>query len=263
MSCVHTIATYHAFRYVLLSYLIPYTEGHMAKAQDVKKCLHKYARREKISVYRNFFKTGPGEYGEGDVFIGVTVPDTRRVAKKFLNLSFIETKRLLRSDIHEERLCGILILVERFKSSDDAERKRIVDYYLAHTEHVNNWDLVDLSADKILGGYLIDRPRNVLKDLAKSELLWDRRIAIISTFTFIRKGDLDDTFAISDVLLYDDHDLIHKAVGWMLREAGKRDRRRLEAFLKPRYKKMPRTMLRYAIERFPEQKRQRYLKGDI
>lgn len=235
----------------------------MVKAQDAKKLLRKYANKEKVAIYQNFFKTGPGEYGEGDVFIGVTVPNTRKVAKQYSDLSFSENKILLHSKIHEERLCGILILIERYKSSDESGKKRVVDYYLAHTEFVNNWDLVDLSAHKILGAYLIKKPRGILKRLAKSKLLWDRRIAIISTFAFIKDGDLDDAFELSDMLLQDKHDLMHKAVGWVLREVGKKDMKKLESFLKPRYKKMPRTTLRYAIERFPEQKRQQYLKGNI
>lgn len=232
-------------------------------AQDVKKALRAHANTAKAEVLQSFFKTGPGEYGEGDVIIGVSVADIRKVAKKILELPFPEIGRLLRSSIHEERLCGILILVERFKTSDDIGQRCIVDFYLAHTGHVNNWDLVDMSADKILGAYLITRPRSVLRKLARSKLLWNRRIAVVSTFAFIRNDDLDDTFAISDMLLHDTHDLIRKAVGWMLREAGKRDQKRLEAFLEPRYRNMPRTMLRYAIERFPEAKRQRYLKGKV
>ena len=235
----------------------------MNKLSRLKKDLREVVNLEKVEIYQNFFKTGKGEYGEGDVFFGITVPASRKIAKKHMNLSFIDTTKLLKSKIHEERFVALLILVERFESTNDKERKRIYEYYLSNTKYVNNWDLVDLSAHKIVGAYLSDKSRAALHNLAKSSLLWDRRISIISTSYFIRNNQFSDTFEISEILLNDKHDLIHKAVGWMLREVGKKDICTEEVFLKKHYKSMPRTMLRYAIEKFPEDLRQRYLKGDV
>ncbi|HEX9805171.1 MAG TPA: DNA alkylation repair protein [Candidatus Dojkabacteria bacterium] len=237
------------------------------KAEDIKKELAKYIIPEKATFLPKFFKTQKG--GEGDVFIGVTVPDQRKTAKKFLDLELTEIKKLLYSKVHEYRLTALIILVLRFKKAfklnDTGEQKKIYDFYLKNKSQVNNWDLVDMSAHYIVGNYVYHNnlERKILYDLARSKNLWEQRIAIIATFYFIVNNELDDTYRIADILLNHKHDLIHKAVGWMLREAGKRDRKSEEQFLRSRYKKMPRTMLRYAIEKFEETKRKKYLKGEI
>lgn len=216
---------------------------------------------EQATILARFFKTGPGQYGEGDRFIGVKVPTTRKVAKEFKSLPLAEITFLLHSDIHEERLLALVILVGQFEKGDEATRKLIYDLYLANTCHINNWDLVDVSAPKIVGGYLETRNRKPLHRLAKSASLWERRISIIATGWFIWRDDFTDTLRIAEKLLGDKEDLIHKAVGWMLREVGKRDEAVLEGFLGEHCRVMPRTMLRYAIERFPEEKRRKYLKA--
>ena len=204
-----------------------------------------------------FFKSGPGEYGEGDCFLGVRVPEVRAVAK--LDDGRSDVRGLLQSKWHEERLLALLILVRRFERGDDAVRKVVYEFYLSETRWINNWDLVDVSAYKIVGAWLLDRNRARLRELASSKCLWERRIAIISTFAFIRAGDVGDTFSLAKKLLSDPHDLMHKACGWMLREAGKRDVGALENFLDENRERMPRTMLRSAIEKFPESRRKQYL----
>jgi 3-methyladenine DNA glycosylase AlkD len=214
-------------------------------------------------ILSRFFKTGPGQYGEGDQFIGIKVPTTRKVAKEFKNLPLIEVECLLHSDIHEERLLALVILVGQFEKGDNATRKRIYDLYLANTRHINNWDLVDLSAPQIVGGHLETRSRKPLDRLAKSVSLWERRISILATGWFIWRDDFADTLRIAENLLGDKEDLIHKAVGWMLREVGKRDVAVLEEFLVQHSRTMPRTMLRYAIERFPEEKRRKHMNGMV
>lgn len=210
-----------------------------------------------------FFKTGPGQYGEGDKFLGIKVPVTREVVKScWSRTGFDELEECLASEYHEIRLAGLLALVEIFSHAkkDLALRQKCVDFYLAHTDRINNWDLVDLSCYPLLGAWLLDKDRSLLYNLARDgKNIWEQRIGIVSTMTFIRHGQLDDTFAIADILLHHPHDLIQKAVGWLLREAGKRDTVALKAFLAPRYKTMPRTMLRYAIEKFPEEERVKYL----
>ena len=221
----------------------------------IQEDLRKMANPEKAKVLQRFFKTGKGEYGEGDVFLGVTVPQTREVAKKYKDVGLGEVKKLLDSRIHEERLAGLLILVEKYKK----DRKRIYEFYLKNTKAINNWDLVDLTSHEIVGDYLLDKDRRILYKLARSKNLWERRIAIVATHRFIRNNMFDDTLRISEILLDDEHDLIQKAVGWMLREVGKRDRKTEEKFLKTHYKKMPRTMLRYAIEKFDEKKKNFYM----
>lgn len=225
----------------------------------IRRRLRAMASARDATILRWFFKTGPGEYGEGDVFIGIRVPALRKLVREFHPVSDATTRTLLRSRIHEERLLALLLLVRRFETGDDAERRGVFNLYMASTDRVNNWDLVDLSAPNIVGQWLMARDRRRLDRLAGSTSLWERRIAIVSTFAFIRRNEFDDTFRIADRLLRDPHDLIHKATGWMLREVGKRNEAALEAFLRPRLGAMPRTMLRYAIERFPEPKRQRYL----
>jgi len=208
-----------------------------------------------------YFQTGAGQYGEGDRFLGVMVPQIRQVAREVRDLPLAAAVELLESPWHEERLCALLLLVRRFERGDDAARREIFDVYLGSTAHINNWDLVDVSAHRIVGAWLQDRPRAPLYRLARSRQLWERRIAIIATARFIDRSDFADTLALSELLLDDDHDLMHKAVGWMLREVGKRDVAVLEAFLASHRSRMPRTALRYAIERFPEAKRRRFLRG--
>lgn len=242
--------------------------GFMNDFEKLKKELRKLADPKKAKILQGFFKTRKGEYGEGDKFLGITVPLQREVAKKFQDLSLADLQRLLNSKIHEERLVALLVLVFQFeKASKDQEekhRKAIFEFYLKNAKNINNWDLVDLSAPKISGEYLLDKKRDVLYKLAKSRNLWEKRIAIISCFSFIRREEWRDTFLICKILLFDKHDLIHKACGWMLREVGKNSgQKKEEEFLKKYYQKMPRTMLRYAIEKFPEEKRQKYLKGLI
>jgi 3-methyladenine DNA glycosylase AlkD len=236
------------------------------KAANVRKELKSMADPDKAVILQRFFKTGLGQYGEGDIFIGVTVPQSRKIAKKFSQLRLVEVKTLLYSHIHEERLVALLILVWRYSSAlgNREEKEEIVKFYLDNIKQVNNWDLVDLSAPNILGAYLIDnRDRRLLYRLAKSENVWERRVAILATYHFIRNGDFSYTLKIAEMLLQDRHDLIHKAVGWMLREVGKRDATAQEAFLEEYWSVMPRTMLRYAIERLPENKRLRYKKNPI
>jgi 3-methyladenine DNA glycosylase AlkD len=207
-----------------------------------------------------FFKTGPGQYGEGDKFIGITVPALRTVAKSFAGLSLVDIKKLLYSKIHEERLIAVFILGLQFAKADHKLQDQIVRFYLAHTKQINNWDLVDSSADRILGQYLLDKPKNILYKLAKSKNLWEKRIAIIATYQFIKNNQFADTMKISEMLLGDSHDLIHKAVGWMLRETGKRDLKTEIKFLDRHYTIMPRTSLRYAIERLPDKFKKHYMK---
>jgi len=226
---------------------------------QVKAELEGLSDPEHAMKLQGFFKTGKGEYGEGDVFIGVRVPDQRRIAKKYRNISLTDVLELLRSEIHEHRLTALFILTEQFNKGDEDARRRIVNLYLGNTAYVNNWDLVDSSAHKILGVWLVDKPRGVLYDLARSESLWERRISIISTFAFINRGDLVDALALAEALVDDGHDLIHKASGWVLREVGKKDQSVLEEFLIEHFKTMPRTMLRYAIERLPKERRSFYM----
>ena len=211
-----------------------------------------------------FFKTDKGQYGFGDIFLGIRAPKIRLIAKKHIDISIIDMKTLIQSKYHEERFLGLIILVNKYaKTKDKKNRNQLYKIYVSSFKYINNWNLVDVTCPHVTGKHLIDKDRTILYKWAKSEDLWAKRIAMVSTFSFIRKNDLEDTFKIAEILLHDEHDLIHKAVGWMLREAGKRDLKREETFLKKYYKTMPRTMLRYAIEKFPETKRQKYLKGTI
>lgn len=205
---------------------------------------------EKREIFPRFFKAGKGEYGEGDRFLGVTVPNIRAIAKQYKNISLNEIRELMQSEWHEVRLCALLIMVEKSKKKDEALRQQLFDLYLSQTDRINNWDLVDLSCRFIVGEYLLDKSRDILYQLAQSPLLWDNRIAIVSTYAFIRKGQLEDTYALSDLMMHHPHDLMHKAIGWMLREAGKRDANRLYNYVMNHRADMPRTMLRYAIEKF-------------
>jgi 3-methyladenine DNA glycosylase AlkD len=232
-------------------------------AQKIQQRLRRFATKEKAAVLQRFFKTGPGQYGEGDKFLGVVVPDIRHVVKEYRDAPLPEVVKLMRSPWHEERVCALLILVDKFEQSDEALRKKIYSLYLENTRYINNWDLVDLSAPKIVGPYLDGGSRALLYRLVRSKSLWERRIAILATFPYIRKGDFADALSISEKLLADDEDLMHKAVGWMLREVGKKDVTVLEGFLKKHHRKMPRTAFRYAIERFPEAKRKKYLLNEI
>ena len=234
----------------------------------IKTELAKLASKKKAKVLMGFFKAGKGEYGEGDEFLGVPVPEQRTIAKSFASKAKAhDVQELLDSKVHEHRLTGLLILVDLYEKASKAKnefaRKEIVDFYLSNTKNINNWDLVDLSAEKIVGEYLLTRPeseRAMLSVLAKSNNLWERRIAILTTYNFIKNHKYSDTLSIAQILLNDEHDLIHKAVGWMLREVGKRDMKVEEEFLEKYAQKMPRTMLRYAIERFSEKKRKYFMK---
>ena len=225
--------------------------------------LHELADPESGEHSQRFFKTGPGQYGEGDKFLGLTVPEMRGLAHKYRDLDDADAIELLASSWHEERLVALILLVNGYDRGDEARRKRIHRAYLANTRHINNWDLVDASAGQIVGAHLNAKDIALLERLARSKDLWERRIAIVSTFYFIKHNELRPTLKIAELLLLDSQDLIHKAVGWMLREVGKRDRKVLDRFLKKHYQRMPRTMLRYAIERHPERIRKQYLAGTI
>jgi 3-methyladenine DNA glycosylase AlkD len=212
---------------------------------------------------QRYFKTGVGQYGEGDLFRGIRVPVLRRLSKSYKDIPLDLVEQLLRSPYHEDRLLALLILVNQFARADEAGRSLIYRLYLDHTRFINNWDLVDVSAEHIVGAYLCDRDRAPLHQLARSSSIWERRIAIMATFHFIKRGEFGETLGLAGMLLADKEDLIHKAVGWMLREVGKRQMQTEETFLRVHCREMPRTMLRYAIERFPEEERQSYLKGTI
>ena len=229
-------------------------------AKDVKQKLKSLASLDVAKSSVRFFKTGPGEYGEGDIFIGIKVPTLRTVSREFRSLPLEEVETLLNSPIHEERHLALMILVLQTAKCDDAHRRVVFDFYMQNTKFINNWDLVDCSAPQVVGGFLMDKARGPLFGLARSKGLWERRIAIVSTQHFIRHGEFGDTLAISRMLLGDKEDLIHKATGWMLREVGKKDRAALIGFLQQHGSDMPRTMLRYAIERFTPDQRQVYLR---
>ncbi|NCC60890.1 MAG: DNA alkylation repair protein [Verrucomicrobiae bacterium] len=231
--------------------------------KKIRASLQEFADESDAITLQRFFKTGPGEYGEGDRFLGVRVPAIRRVARKYQNVSTTDVQTLIQSDIHEERLLALIILTQKYQKVTPDEQAEIYRIYLNHTRYINNWDLVDASAEHIVGAYLENKSRKPLYDLSHSESIWERRIAIMSTFHFIKNDEFDETLKIADMLISDTEDLIHKAVGWMLREVGKRDRSTEETFLRKHYRNMPRTMLRYAIEKFPEDIRQQYLKGTM
>lgn len=231
------------------------------RVSAIRAALKALADPKKAKDLQRFFKTGPGEYGEGDVFLGIRVPLLRKLAKDCGPLNLRQVKALLQSAIHEERMLALFILIGIYKKGDTETKKKVYQFYVNHTKHINNWDLVDTSAEHIVGAYLWDKDKAPLQELAGSELLWRRRIAILATFHFIKKGRFDPTLKIARLLLADREDLIHKAVGWMLREVGNRNLEIEERFLKKYAARMPRTMLRYAIEKFPEPKRQAYLKG--
>jgi 3-methyladenine DNA glycosylase AlkD len=213
------------------------------------------ANPEKAEFLRRFFKTGSGQYGEGDRFLGIVVPVTRRIARAHRQTSLSEIEKLLQNSYHEIRLCALLILTERSKKASEKEREAIFRFYLRHTDRINNWDLVDLSCPEIVGRYLLDKDRTILYELAGKPRLWEQRIAVVSTQTFIRHDEFADTFALTEKLMNHRHDLIHKACGWMLRETGKRDREALTGFLENFAHRLPRTALRYAIEHYPPEQR--------
>lgn len=230
---------------------------------EIRKMLHALGNPEKGIFAQVFFKTKKGQYAEGDKFLGITVPEQRKLVKQFRDLPEEEIIDLLHNEWHEERLVALLILVDQFERGDADKRQHIYKLYLSSTKYINNWDLVDTSAHKIVGAYLLEKPREILRTLARSQSLWERRISIVATHAFIAHDQFQDTFAICELLLKDPHDLIHKACGWMLREVGKRQEGQLKEFLKKQYQHMPRTMLRYAIERFDPELRRQYLQGNI
>ena len=228
--------------------------------------LHSYANPQRAIDAQRYFKTGAGEYGEGDIFIGITSPDIRTVVKKYrFELSLNELQDIISSQIHEERLFALLVLVSRYKAKKITleSKEEIYQFYIDNRKYINNWDLVDVSAPHIVGVHLLDKDRSLLYQFAKSDNLWEKRLSIISTFAFINSHQFDDTLAIADILLEDTHDLIHKAVGWAVRNVGIKNLDVELEFLKSRYKKMPRTMLRYAIEKFEEPLRVAYLNGEV
>lgn len=228
---------------------------------QLKKDLQKVASPEKAKLLQRFFKTEKGEYGEGDIFQGATVPELRIIAKKYKDLDLNSIRDLLHSKIHEERMVALMILVHKLPKADERKKKEIFDFYLQNTKYINNWDLVDLSARDIVGNFLLDKDRKVLLKLAKSKDLWKKRIAIVATYAFIKNKESEWTFKIAEILLHDKHDLIHKAVGWMLREVEKNvSEETEEEFLRKHYQQMPRTMLRYAIEHLSPDKKSFYMK---
>ena len=228
----------------------------------IKQDMQKLANPEKAKIYLRFFKTGKGHYGEGDQFLGLSMPQQRILAKKYVNLSLGEIQVLISSPIHEHRMTALIILTYKYEKADEDTKKEIYELYIKNYNCINNWDLVDVTAPRIVGEYLLDRKskRRILYEFALSDHLWKKRIAIISTFTFIRNNEFQDTINISEILLEDKHDLIHKAVGWMLREMGKIDEKPLLNFLDKHYKIMPRTMLRYSLEKLSEEQRKHYMK---
>ncbi|NCN25754.1 DNA alkylation repair protein [Candidatus Falkowbacteria bacterium CG10_big_fil_rev_8_21_14_0_10_37_14] len=232
----------------------------MLTHKSVQTALKSNIKPGKAEIFSRFFKTGPGQYGAGDKFLGVMVPEQRQIAKQFIDLPLVEIEKLLNSTWHEERLTAVLILVYQYQQADEKKQKRIFNFYLAHTSRINNWDLVDVSADKIIGAYLFTHPDQKLLDkLVISSNLWERRIAVLASFYFIKNQQFDLTLQLAKKLLTDQHDLMHKAVGWMLREIGKRDEAVLIKFLEANLKKMPRTMLRYSLERLGEADRRRFM----
>jgi len=231
----------------------------MHKLENLKKELTLLANPGKANAMQRFFKTGKGEYGYGDKFIGLTVPQQRELSIKYKDIENNDVFTLMKNPIHEFRLTALLIIVLKYKKTDKVGKEKIANLYLKHTSYINNWDLVDTSAHHILGDYLLDKPRDIIFKLADSDNLWERRIAVLTTYAFIRNNDFEDAIKLYTLLLKDKHDLIHKAVGWMLREAGKRHIEVLTGFLEEHCIKMPRTMLRYAIEKLPEKTRKKYM----
>ncbi|MDP2683757.1 MAG: DNA alkylation repair protein [bacterium] len=231
----------------------------MSNYNNIVKELARLGNPTRAAHSQRFFKTGPGEYGEGDVFLGIQMPVQRIIAQKFIELNLKDVQKLIDSKIHEHRMTGLLIITYKYKKADKAEKGKLFKFYIKNSKKINNWDLVDVTCHIVVGDYLRDKPRDLLYRWSKSSNLWEKRLSIISTYAFIRHNDLNDMYKISNTLLNDNHNLIHKAVGWMLREAGKRDKQRLVKYLESNAHKMPRTMLRYAIEKFTESERKYYL----
>jgi 3-methyladenine DNA glycosylase AlkD len=232
----------------------------MTTLPQLQQELNKSKNPEKAKILQTFFKTNPGEYGHGDIFLGIAVPIQRKIVQKYNHLSLLEIQKLLNSKIHEHRFCALVILVSKYQKAKNLEKKAIFKFYIKNSKKINNWDLVDTSAPQIIGDYLLNRDKKNLYKLAKSKNLWQKRIAILATFSFLRKNKFNDTLKISEILLKDKHDLIRKAIGWMLREVGKRNKQIEITFLKKHAHKMPRVMLRYAIEKFPKKERDYFLK---
>lgn len=232
----------------------------MLKMRDLEKKLLKLKTQKSAEEAMRFFKCGKGQYGEGDKFLGITVPVCRKIARQFSDLSLFEIEKLIKNSWHEIRFVALIILVEKFKKVEGKEKKKIFNLYLKNTKYINNWDLVDVSAYYIVGSFLQDKDRNILYKLSKSKSLWERRISIVTTFCFIRNGAFKDTLDISKILSKDKEDLIHKACGWMLREVGKKDKKVLVDFLEENLKIIPRTTLRYAIEKMNEKERKYFMK---
>ncbi|MHB9019997.1 MAG: DNA alkylation repair protein [Minisyncoccota bacterium] len=220
------------------------------------------ANPKQAKLLQRFFKTGPGEYGHGDIFLGIMVPIQRKITEKYIDLSLTDIQRLLNNKIHEHRFCALAILVSKYKKANESEKKKIFNFYIKNSKKINNWDLVDVSAPKIVGGYLLNKNKTILYKLARSKNIWQKRISILATFWFIRENKFKDSLEISKILLGDKHDLIHKAVGWMIREIGKRNKQVEIKFLAEHAHKMPRVMLRYAIEKFTPNERHKYLKKE-
>lgn len=231
--------------------------------ENIRREMGKLGDSQKATFLQRFFKTAPGEYGAGDLFRGIRVPVLRKLSREYQSITLPEAEQLLNSPFHEDRLLALLILVRLFSGGDGPTRSQIYETYLRHTKFINNWDLVDVSANHIIGAHLSDKSREPLYRLAASSDLWERRMAMMATFNFIKRGEFDDTLGVRRMLLNDSEDLIHKAVGWMLREVGKRDQKTEVRFLRVHYKQMPRVMLRYAVEKFPEAERKRYLEGEL
>jgi 3-methyladenine DNA glycosylase AlkD len=247
--------SFHSIAFVRLSFKIE-----KKKMQNLKQSILQLASPERAIIATRFFKTGKGQYGEGDIFIGVSNPQVQAVVKEFYkNVQMAEIQELINDTVHELRFVGLLVLVVKFPKSSPTQQQEIVDFYLKNVRQINNWDLVDCSAYKILGKFLLHKDRQILYDLAESGHLWSERVAVVSTFEFIRNGQFTDIFRLSEKFLTHPHDLMHKACGWMLREVGKRDELALEEFLEENLTKMPRTMLRYAIEKMVQKKRLGYL----
>jgi 3-methyladenine DNA glycosylase AlkD len=244
-----------------MALITPHRHRTPINAQTIQQTLRQLGDPAIAAHSQRFFKTGPGEYGEGDRFLGIRIPVLRRLVPHYRQVPLDVVCQVLRSPWHEERLFALLLMIARFAGSDPDGKAAVFRSYMDHTDYINNWDLVDCSAPRIVGAFLTARERTLLCDLARSSSLWERRIAILATFHFIRQNDFDDCLAIAALLLADRHDLIHKAVGWMLREVGKRDQEAAEVFLRHHCPTMPRTMLRYAIERFPEPLRHAYLRN--
>ncbi|MDX1810820.1 MAG: DNA alkylation repair protein [Gammaproteobacteria bacterium] len=235
----------------------------MASAREIQQTMRALGDKDLAQQAQRYFKTGKGEYGEGDKFLGIRVPVTRKVAKQFKDTNLVEIEKLLQSRFHEERLLAVIMLANIAQKADEETLQNIFNIYLHNTHMINNWDIVDSSAPGIVGRYLYHKDRAILYKLANSDSLWEKRIAILATFYFIQQNDFTDALALAELCLTETHDLIHKASGWMLREVGNKDQKQEEGFLKQYYQQMPRTMLRYAIEKFPEAKRQAYLKGKV